>query len=133
MPTKEDLTTELINEILTILKSTKSFVVNQMPDVVQQILHWSIAESALLILIGLGMFVGAVWGLIKIRQKWKDRANHYDDDEFLFIISAIGCVCGGFVSVPIFFINLFSLVKILVAPKIYLLEYFTGLLRSGSH
>lgn len=114
------------------VETTEAFAVEQAPFLVQEIIWWGIAKPAFLV--GLGLFfiiVGLSWGIVSYR--------HYD--RFTELAKRNLDFVGGFLQflsffVPIFytllglvliFVNVMNVVKPIVAPRLYLIEYFRSL------
>jgi hypothetical protein len=106
------------------LRKGVDFVSEQAPDVVKQFLHWKLAEHILngclgLLATSLGFYLG-------YRFKRYGQKKHDEFPEifgwFCQIISVvIALICVGKALYPI--------IKITVAPKVYLLEYFVSVIK----
>lgn len=116
---------KFIEEMTTILKSGKDFVVEQAPDIFKQVLHYKLAVSITWVVILIFGF-SACWKI----HKWimeedegfsvlNDRFGGYIVIGIFGVIGGVGLIC-----------NLDTVFEILFAPKIYLIEYFSGLVRS---
>ena len=112
-----------------------SFLEAQLPDVIEQLLTWKMWELILwdiFILIGCAACIGGAvlsnkkHKAAKEAVKNKDRYSYYDD-WVIFGVSGfaiIGMVlCAGFIAQTI------QVLKIWIAPKIYLIEYAAELIK----
>jgi len=103
------------------------FIRQQAPDIIHQLLVWRFTISLLFCILGAGIVSGGIILGVKAFRfacKHEKTCDGWDDKAFFtgmpaFIITAFGCA--------IFFSN-FDWLQILVAPKIYLIEYATHLL-----
>jgi hypothetical protein len=104
---------ELAQELITLLKSTKDFVVEQAPDIARQILAWELYTSMVWAAICVLAIVLCVFSMCN------------SDDE--------GVIGGGFfvtlVSLICFGIQISDIIKVKVAPKIFLLDYLMGIVK----
>lgn len=118
------ITNETANLIATMteyLKGSVEFVKEQAPDVIQQLLAWKMAELwVLLILFATFTIVSP----IAVRYCWK-RADCYDNEGW--IVGAVISAIGELFSIPLFIMSLLDLLKLYIAPKVFLLEYLAKL------
>ena len=122
----KDISKELAEELLTTLQSTKEFVLEQAPDVVQQVLAWAVWSSGLGIVAGLGLIAGSLY-LFKLAKRWynEDKGSFKDSEVIPFVFGLVCAVWG----VTAACLNVATLTKALVAPKLYLIEYLGGLVK----
>ena len=119
----EQALTESTTKIITWMEQAEGFVVEQAPDVVQQLLAWRMAEASLgvtgCLLAGLACLFATRWG-------W----SRLEDDE-IEPAGFFGCLLGSFgmfISIVGLYINGLMLAKVLVAPKLVVLDALRGLL-----
>ncbi len=119
-------TEKLINEALAgaieAAKKTGNFVIEQAPDLIQQLVLYKTWEYSLIIAISLGWFITSYFLI-----KWAIKKIEDTDGGTLAVI--IVAIILDLVSIIAFFNTLFDLVKIVVAPKVWLLEYAAMLLK----
>lgn len=127
----EEQLSKVLSKSLELAEKTGEFVMDQAPDLLAEFYRWHIAEDVGLIL----MFLTVLFAIWKIRLIISDKDNessyqtkiggrYYETDEAPFIVYVIvGTVVSVFMMVGLI-ANIFDLVKILVAPKLYLIEYF---------
>jgi hypothetical protein len=111
---KEQLQVAL-TEVINTTVQAKDFIIAETPDVVRQLLLWKMTEAIIYSAVGL-LLLGACAFLIP--RAWKKLS---DIDEGLLPIMMFWALplfgCGALLS------NTLIWVQILVAPKVYLLEY----------
>lgn len=112
-------------ELLNWLQGTRTFVLEQAPDLAKEIVAWGRVESALGILLGLIILGGAsilgYWGRkIWLKDNWAD---------CLVLFWIFGVILGT-VGVAVTLCNFSNFAEATFAPKIYLLEYLGHLLKA---
>ena len=114
----------ILNQTVDAVKAGTTFLMAQLPDVIQQLLIWKAVESG--IWFGLGVLTTglAVYGWVKVRKFWL--GDSIDMCAMLVITSLILSTAG----LCTLFHNL-TWLQILVAPKIYLIEYAASLVKKG--
>jgi hypothetical protein len=114
-----------VNEVLqgAISQATKGaeFLKEQIPDILQQLLAWKLAEASIKTAVGLVGIALTVWAG-KHLWRWVRKEDSGYEPMMVFL---------GLPLVPSFILasNFFDAVKILVAPKVWLLEYAAELVR----
>ncbi|WP_234262273.1 hypothetical protein [Klebsiella aerogenes] len=115
---------ELLQKAANGIDAAVSFSQAQLPDVVEQLMHWKMASYSLQILTCLLIIVAMVF-LFKKSCKWfKD----YKKEGF----GILGMIASPIVSAPcaiIFFISTGNLIQLWIAPKIWLIEYAACLVK----
>ena len=112
---------EIINKTLKGVDAGVSFLQQELPEVIQQLLIWHAVESALLCLTLFLASLLCAWGAKKI---WVfGKAEGCGAEGFALIPGAIG------VAFAAFAINTTTWLKILIAPKLYLVEYAASLIK----
>lgn len=130
---------QAVNEILlsTIesVSQAKDFVLAELPDVVQQLLMWKMVESIFYSTISISLTVISVfywrWVIKSRNADWtRERGNKNEPSDSYMAAVIVGGIVTALVVAPIVLIN-FNLdwVQILVAPKIYLIEYVAELVK----
>jgi heme/copper-type cytochrome/quinol oxidase subunit 2 len=118
------ITEQAARELLTTITDTKQFVVAQAPDVLQQILFKQYLTAATVAVSAVVLAVLAVW--LCRRAARPDNADSMEHGvpaimtAVSAVILAIVAVCETFRAVTAYF-----------APKVYLLEYLTNLIKSA--
>lgn len=111
-----DITVQSMNDVI-------EFGKQQIPDVIHQLLMWQATNAA--VWMGLGLILLALtWKWFKQVNKW---ANDSGDDEcyVLHLFTAVFTAAGVAFIIP----NLLEILQIMVAPKVYLIEYASELIK----
>lgn len=118
---------ELAQQLFDALKNGASLVSDTMskelPLMAGQLINWMIAENAMWTMLGLITLIACYRYFSAFLRK--ECSSDVED------IGGAASAFLGFGSFLIFIINLFDLVKVIVAPKIVLLEYLGAVLGSG--
>lgn len=96
------------------------------PELVREIINYH------LILKSLGVFFGLSFLIIAIlcfRYINKLGSSLDLNNNICHVFSLTGCIIGGAISTPIIITNLFYLLKILVAPRLFLIQYISDLIK----
>lgn len=118
---------ETVNTILTralsIADETGEFLVEQVPDVVNQLLIWEATASAIGMVSWIIIVFLYIWGCVRL---WNSNTDVQSGD----VLGAL-VLFGMIMSILLLaFIGVsFDWLKILVAPKLYLLEYAAALVK----
>lgn len=117
---------EIILSALRTAETAQEFVLSEMPDVISQLLMWKAAESLIFCIIGLILlvFLGSYWLMVYKRwSKWVADKKDYEFNAAMF---------GGFATLGLGIViaNIINTtwLQILIAPKVYLIEYAAELL-----
>lgn len=111
----EKVLATVIEKALNVAEKTGELVMEEAPLLIQEFLNWKLAECIIILIFSLVLFAIAV-------KCVRGLNNAEDDEETAYLI--FGCVLLGIPSVILFAVWIFDLIQILIAPKIYLLEYF---------
>lgn len=119
---------EVVKKALVVAEKTGDFVIEQAPLLLQEFYKWNIFSHIFFIFIGIIIILSSRylpylwltkeegnWEYIRYFSKWG-----VEGSIFAYVIFGIGGIIGS----TMFFINLYYLVFILVAPKLYLIDYF---------
>jgi hypothetical protein len=110
----------LINESLALFEQGKTFLAAEIPDVVAQLLLWKMLQSllpqAFLVLLLLVALSALVWAL---------RSNYKSAE----VVGPVSMMCCAVFLACILFAADLTWIQILVAPKVYLIEYATSLVK----
>ncbi len=117
----QEILNKFLSEMLGLLKETKDFAMEQIPQVAKEVLHYNLAVSILWTLVfgaTFGMFVFFMTKIVKVVK---------EDGEYLPLLFFNG--------VPMLIFALLTLekvtdvIKIYLAPRLYLIEYLSNLLK----
>lgn len=109
-------------------KDVVEFAMDQAPLLVQEILRFAVFEHSFGVIVSL-------LTLFAIYKAWKFVAKHWESIEsecaepFVFVFGIMGSLIGGSFVVIHLFISAASLAKVLLAPRLYLIEYAASLVR----
>lgn len=127
----EQALVDIITKATNAAESAGQFLVEQTPDVVQQVLWWNFTYNIIWWCIGVLLLLGAYpfWKMyvIKARTLYKIAG----DCELTATFSIVIGICLGVLHATISLINLCNLtwLKIWIAPKLYLIEYAAKLIK----
>ena len=110
------------------VKATKEFAVEQAPIVIQEILKWGLVIELFQFIISLMLLIAGIIMLKKsFKDDWYKKADvNYSVGHFFAIMGAwIIFTIGVLTSV----IEILDPIKVIVAPRLYLIEYFAHLVR----
>ena|ERR1051326_9199885 len=120
----KDAGSEIYTASKTAIASAVDFTVEQTPLVVKEFLHWKMAEAIIWCVIGIAIFSVLYWFNKRI-QKARDAETKPNSDEhgictgFMWGFKIIGILV-------LFFMlsgHVMTIIKIAVAPRVYLIEY----------
>ena len=144
--TKDEVIAEILQKSLETAQKAGDFVVEQTPDLIQQLILYKTmvyGVSALAGLIVVGLFAYMLMWILRAHRfrshrfrylsdgekpSWKDRAEHLYSIDFE-IWGSIPTFAIGAVGIPLLLYNIFAFLKITMAPKVWLLEYTVQLIK----
>ena len=110
------------------VETTESFAMEQAPFLVKEIIWWGVATSGYHVLLGLLlMLIGISYAIFSRRHyaRWsQSRGDGPEVLRFLSFFVPIVTIVGGFI---VFALNIMPALKPIVAPRLYLIEYFRAL------
>jgi hypothetical protein len=125
---------EVVQQSIALLKQTKDFVVAEAPKVIKEFMYWRMAQCFFWIGIFALLIIMAQFGAWRLKVlEAKSRADKnrstIDTEPFPFILR--------WVLTPCFIVlgmapNIYELIYINVAPRIYLIENLAHLIKWGS-
>lgn len=119
-----------IDQTLDGVQAGVTFLQAELPEVIQQLLMWKLFHSALLNLLGVSVLVVYVV-LVRALMAWARHGEEskLDSDDRLFA-AIMATAINGVIALLIAAITInLTWLKILVAPKIYLIEYAANLVK----
>lgn len=120
---------EILGKLLEWLEAAEGFTIDQAPLVLQEIITWKIA-AAILALIICFCFVG-FWAIFY----WVNRGNLIETNDYGSEPTVYGgfAIGGGIASIFVLLfpglIHTFELLQLYLAPRAYLIEYVSRLLK----
>lgn len=116
---------KLIEKLIEYLENSQDFMLEQMPEIIQQALAYNKVSAMCGTGIMLGLLVAALFTAF---YSWKRPALDVDGSRSSF--SAISLI-GSIAAIPMIFsglwINIDKLLKIYIAPKYYLIQLFINM------
>lgn len=117
---------QLLERAVSGIDATVAFSQAQIPDVVQQLLLWHTVSSALWSLLAVALLLPPVfgyWWLIRVYRR-----GDLSADDTTFIAGFGGLITVFILATSLMIVDL-SWLKIMLAPKLYLLEYAAELVK----
>jgi hypothetical protein len=121
----EQLLKPIIEKALAVAETTGEFVIEQAPLLLQEFYAWHYALNISWIIINLITIILPFIIHSKLKYLW-DRGD--EDNQMLYMIPMIVSGILAFVSLICILFNIFDLLKLMVAPKLYLIEHFKHLI-----
>ena len=112
----EETLAKILEKALNVAEQTGDFVMEQAPQLLQEFYSWHIAANIM------GICLAVVFLLTFIMFYKKSDFDSYEFEFWNFMTIFTGAL--NIVTFIMFFICVYSLIFILVAPKLYLIEYF---------
>lgn len=115
---------ELIAKSVQTAESAKSFLLSEMPEVVQQLLTWKLAEGFLRFSISIAAIISIVFiSKVMVRKVVYQSENNKEPVALFLIVPAFILL--------LLSVEMFSLewIQVWLAPKVYLIEYAGELLK----
>ena len=123
---KEQLN-KTIADILGLLKegATQAYELGkeQLPQIAQEIVKFGVAEHSIYLSLGILFAIFGFW-VVRVQNRWRKEAPHCEW-EWLVIPSSISWVMATILIV----VNAVAIMKALVAPRLFLLEYIKYLVK----
>ena len=129
----DQVLSKIVEKALVVAEKTGNFVIEQTPLLLQDFYNWHITVSILGILLGiiiflLGRYIPYLWlnkertdsDNIQFFKRFNNNTCSYEKLSFSWIVFILLLV----ISINIIFQNLYNLLYLLIAPKLYLIEYF---------
>lgn len=116
---------KLIEKGIEVAEKSGQFVMDQAPDLLQQFYMWHIAQNVFGLLLGIILLFASY----KVIKMFGENESDWDTDLEIFgkhigfgvtLTSAFIALFG----IIFFFASLYQLIFILIAPKLFLIEYF---------
>jgi len=125
-----DLTTvsaETLTELMTWVRELKDVASEQAPLLVQEIIRYGIADNLLgILLAGIWICLG-IWCFCHSRSKWEEWGK--DDDIPKQVAAVLFVGAAAVFGLPLLFFALSSFAKVLLAPRLYVFEKLSSLLK----
>lgn len=123
---------EIIKEVMGMTKEgiMKGIDVLQreVPELVHQIFAWEFTVSIIGIVIGVALLI-PIW--MSVSKKYRKRISDYVYAKDLEPLHYIGLFLCGLIGFLMTICNLMKALKIIITPKLYLVNYIFGLMKSN--
>lgn len=119
---------ELVKKTLELAQRTGQFVIDQAPDLVREFYRWQVFSAVFWIAVSVMIFL-----LVRYTPNLylrKGKTGHFMEEEFFgkYGEAAIGSwiifIVGSIASFIILIASMYDLLFLLIAPKMYLIDYF---------
>lgn len=131
MNTLEEQLAILVQKAIEVAENTGEFALEQAPLLLQEFYAWHLTEHIIYLTAALACLYLIKKIFLSIGKDeetnthdYKLFSKWYDDESFLFFISCVFSFVGSIALLIGAFLNIIIIVKILIAPKLYLIEYF---------
>ena len=122
----------LVLKAIKAIETTGDFLVEQTPLVVQEFIMWKTVEHSMMLVVALFLGIGVPYILSRFLggndSNYSDLKmfnKHFDFDDFTGGLYVALCIIVLLISGGLFLYHAFSLAEVIIAPKVYLIEYFT--------
>lgn len=124
----DEVLSEVVKKAVVLAEKTGNFIIEQAPDILQEFYNWKIISYIMGILLSIIIFLIGRY----IPYLWLTKEeSHYYSDRFFNRYGSDG-VIGAYITFAIttitfsilFITNLYNLIFIITAPKLFLIEYF---------
>lgn len=123
----QEVLAQMLQRVLDGVDSAVDFSQAQIPDVVEQLLMWHMVENFVWFSVGILVLFFSSLGMFKMVKKRKQIFNS-EGAEFVFGFGG-PVIFFGIVSGFALILSNLDWLKILIAPKLYLLEYAAELIK----
>lgn len=119
----KDRLEQYLDELMIVIKDAGAFAMDQLPLFIQEYLTYYAWYHGLLAVLMIGLTIATVFFIV-----WS--CKNYEDwywDEAIVSIVMFG-TAGLLFLIPLSIVNILQFIKVIVAPRVYLLENLTSLL-----
>jgi len=132
-----DIKEELAKELLNVIQATKEGIAKgadiafkEVPEIVNEILWFAGLENAVSVIFGIAILTTVIILGTKITKQF---CKITDDEEYKLFATGmaivIGSVITGLILVEGIRPSLMNLIKVIVAPRLYIIEYLSAFLK----
>lgn len=126
--TLEQTANEALKQLIEASTTAAEWTAQQLPEVIEQLILWKMVESLLWFTASITLMAVGLYILYKFIKKCKE-VDNFIDDEVLPIISvfvSVGIIISIVASIAMID---FDWLQIIIAPKLYLIEYAANLIK----
>ena len=126
---------KILQKGIEVAEKSGHFIIEQAPDLIQQLIIWKSVSYIFNILVGLSLLYACYQWYKMVKNKIEKNNNNNNkgilwDEDFE---DYPGLIIGGLfiviISISILFISIHNLIQIIIAPKIWLIEYTMNLIK----
>jgi len=128
----QNAVTELITKAISTADHAQEFVMAEMPELIQQLLYWKMIEAIFVFILSIIWLFAYIKSIKWIWPKLNHKVDCLDAWAASKGISTIGMVIVGslvIINLTIGIDQIFTILQIWIAPKVYLIEYASGLIK----
>lgn len=115
---------EFLKQVTNGIVQAQDFATAQLPDIAQQAIRYNIAINSGCLIFTLIGFAVCLWGHLSILRKFREN-DRFSDVEFLWLPLSLVVVFNAMG----FFASLSAVLKLWLAPKVWIIEYMGHLVR----
>lgn len=123
----DEVLVKSVEKAISVAEKTGQFVIEQAPDLLKQFYMWHIATCLFWIVFSIGLFITGRY----LPYMWLSKEGGHYDERFFgrygddgIILAYILFAFSVIFSIVTFLTNVYDLLFITLAPKLYLIEYF---------
>jgi len=116
----------IIQQISEIISSSNSFVIEQMPSVVQEMITYAIISDVALLVITICVLILSYFCTFKWTDQTPVKPSDLDVPSYKILCGVVGSVISG-VFIIISIAIIFDLSKLYIAPKVWIIEHLRNL------
>lgn len=116
---------QALQMFLDMLVSAKDFVIEQSPLVLRELLLLETITRGVWVGLGLLILLITISFTIYIKKHWHWYKGKDPQAGLAIMLPALGYVF----SIPIILIHIIPLIKVIIAPRVYLIEYISNLIK----
>jgi hypothetical protein len=124
---------EILQKSISAFEQGAEWMAGEIPDVVEQLLKWHMMEAVIYLTISLMFFTISVVAINNLRKGWSDSKSWVWDSYGMISIPAFLVCMLASIALAVSFVEIISntllIAKISIAPKLYLLEYTSSLIK----
>lgn len=131
-PELQERLASVVGFLETSVQSASQFAIEQAPDIIQQLLRWKLVSNSIEVVAAIVLAIAIIKfgkhlvakgeGIQKASERWSCDGEGYIFIGYIMMVVSLGAFLIGFG-------DFLSVVQILIAPKIYLLEYASSLIK----
>lgn len=112
----------LVEKSMKLAEETGTWALEQAPLLIEQFLRWEFYSHLFLLVISIIILIASYFlGKLAIKENEK---TYSEMNDFFFLGGMVGSIIGTVAGLPMFFISIYTMIFIKVAPEIYLIQKF---------